>query len=367
MTEKLKSQNGTVNIVKEGNFYTVYYANIVDSCTDHEWHKTDKLTSDIAHDNDGVLFKADTTVHPFDKCGYLSYKNGKDFCNASGQFVGNRRFILTAAHCIYNFDSYSTTLRFSRAMSWESHKEVFTIEKAIIPKQWIDDHDRQFDYAILITNMPSSIEPLTYYINDSNANVQVTAVGYPIGGSSSNHYDMYYVEDTIVTKHNYYLLQKTTDMGYGASGGAWLRQINGDYKVVGLTSHGLVQTTGYRTFSPILSTSFSEMFDFAFKSLSENPAGYVKFKSGGGYTVEFTLKYRLGDVEIIKQTGRMLSGSNKEYDLPAGASEYEVSCRAWNGSSWKDKFDTYRSDTPFNCTFRTYGALPNPKMEIIKD
>lgn len=101
---------------------------------------------------------------------------------------------------------------------------------------------------------------------------------------------------------------------------------------------------------------------------ANNPEGFVKFKSGGGYTVKFTLRYKEsnGYAKPI-ETGRMLAGSDKEYTLPAGASEYEVTCLAWNGSSWKDKFDTYRSDTPFNCTFRTYGALPNPKMEIIKD
>ena len=98
-----------------------------------------------------------------------------------------------------------------------------------------------------------------------------------------------------------------------------------------------------------------------------NPPGFVTFFSEGGYTVEFTLKYKENGTTVEKKTGRMLLGNKTTYDLPAGASDYEVSCLAWNGSSWKEKFDTYKSDTPFNCTFRTYGALPNPKMEIIYD
>lgn len=98
-----------------------------------------------------------------------------------------------------------------------------------------------------------------------------------------------------------------------------------------------------------------------------NPVGYVTLESAGGYTVEFTLKYSFMNEDKVFSTGRMLSGSTKTYELPAGASDYELTCKAWNGSSWKDKFDTYKSDIPFNCTFRTYGALPNPKMEIIKD
>lgn len=98
-----------------------------------------------------------------------------------------------------------------------------------------------------------------------------------------------------------------------------------------------------------------------------NSEGFVKLVSGGGYTVKFTLKYTLNGIEETENTGRMLAGSSKEYTLPAGATDFKLSCLAWNGSSWKDKFDTYRSDIPFNCTYRTYGALPNPKMEITKD
>ena len=97
------------------------------------------------------------------------------------------------------------------------------------------------------------------------------------------------------------------------------------------------------------------------------PAGFVKFESRGGYTVEFTLRYKSNGHDIEIKTGRLMLLEDAEYDLPAGATDYEVSCMAWNGLSWKDKFDTYKSDTPFNCTFRTYGALPNPKMEVIKD
>ena len=100
----------------------------------------------------------------------------------------------------------------------------------------------------------------------------------------------------------------------------------------------------------------------------DNPTGYVNFHSGGGYTVEFFLKYTNSDGKLVEiETGRMLLGNKKTYDLPAGASDYEVSCCAWNGSKWKDAFYTEKSETPFNCTFRTYGALPNPKMEKIED
>lgn len=99
----------------------------------------------------------------------------------------------------------------------------------------------------------------------------------------------------------------------------------------------------------------------------ENLAGYVDFFSEGGYTVEFTLKYKVDGRQYEFETGRMRLGNKKTYDLPAGAYEYEVSCRAWNGSKWKAPFFTQDSDTPFNCTFRTYGTLPNPKMEIIKE
>ena len=97
-----------------------------------------------------------------------------------------------------------------------------------------------------------------------------------------------------------------------------------------------------------------------------NPAGHVTFFSDGGYTVEFILRYKVNDDTVEKRTGRLLKGNKAYYELPAGASEYEVSCMAWNGSSWKDKFDTYKATTPFNCTFRTHGALPNPKMEVIR-
>lgn len=98
-----------------------------------------------------------------------------------------------------------------------------------------------------------------------------------------------------------------------------------------------------------------------------NPAGYVNLFSEGGYTVEFTLKYTVNGRQSTINTGRMLLGNKKTYDLPAGASNYEISCRAWNGVKWKSPFFTDDSDTPFNCTYRTYGALPNPKMEVIKD
>ena len=110
-----------------------------------------------------------------------------------------------------------------------------------------------------------------------------------------------------------------------------------------------------------------ELITVAEDNEAGNPAGYVNLFSEGGYTVEFTLKYTVSGRQYTFETGKMKLGNKKTYDLPAGASAYEISCRAWNGSKWKSPFYTEDSDTPFNCTFRTYGALPNPKMEIIYD
>lgn len=110
-----------------------------------------------------------------------------------------------------------------------------------------------------------------------------------------------------------------------------------------------------------------ELVTVAEENEAGNPAGYVNLFSEGGYTVEFTLKYILNGRQCTINTGRMLLGNKKTYDLPAGASNYEISCRAWNGSKWKSPFFTDDSDTPFNCTYKTYGVLPNPKMKVIKD
>lgn len=105
---------------------------------------------------------------------------------------------------------------------------------------------------------------------------------------------------------------------------------------------------------------------------SSNPPGYVIFDNKGGYTVEFILQYSITEngktVQYTHKTGRLTFGSQDNYYFPAGAYDYSVNCNVWNGSIWKtEKFDTYRSDTPFNCVFTTYGALPNCKMKIIKD
>lgn len=148
------------------------------------------------------------------------------------------------------------------------------------------------------------------------------------------------------TSQSDYILMECADNAVTVRG---ISSINGEYRCI---------ENAVDTFELITNAEENE---------TKNPAGYVNLFSEGGYTVEFTLKYTVDGRQYTFETGRMTLGNKKTYDLPAGASKYEISCRAWNGSKWKSPFFTDDSDTPFNCTFRTYGALPNPKMEIIKD
>lgn len=99
------------------------------------------------------------------------------------------------------------------------------------------------------------------------------------------------------------------------------------------------------------------------------PEGTVTFSNEAGYTVRFYVYYKhLDDIGFSYShcTDRIRLGGTETFTIPVGAYDIKIICQAWNGSKWKDPFFSETYSTAPNYTFRTYGALPNCKMEVIK-
>lgn len=101
----------------------------------------------------------------------------------------------------------------------------------------------------------------------------------------------------------------------------------------------------------------------------EYEGGTIYFSNEAGYTVRFSVKYRSFDDDRVHYltTDRILLGQDDSFTIPEKSYNIEVSCEAWNGTKWKDPFFCEVYDmVPDGYTFRTYGALPKCKMEVIK-
>ena len=101
----------------------------------------------------------------------------------------------------------------------------------------------------------------------------------------------------------------------------------------------------------------------------EYKGGTIYFSNEAGYTVRFSVEYRSFDDDRVHYhtTDRILLGQDDFFTIPEKSYNIEVSCEAWNGTKWKDPFFCEVYDmVPDGYTFRTYGALPNCKMEVTK-
>ena len=99
------------------------------------------------------------------------------------------------------------------------------------------------------------------------------------------------------------------------------------------------------------------------------PSGTIYFENGAGFTVKFEVNYLdISGTQHSYDTGKIRLGSSDQLSFPVGTHNIEISCRAWNGSSWKDAFfeRTYES-VPDGYTFKPYATIFNPKIEIITD
>jgi cytolysin (calcineurin-like family phosphatase) len=92
--------------------------------------------------------------------------------------------------------------------------------------------------------------------------------------------------------------------------------------------------------------------------------GFVTFFNEGGFEAKFELQYtKINGERVVQNTGKMLLGNKKSYDIPPDATDIwliaqENTGLVWEG--WRTVFDLRYASPPNNC-FKLYGTTLNPK------
>lgn len=94
--------------------------------------------------------------------------------------------------------------------------------------------------------------------------------------------------------------------------------------------------------------------------------GYVTFYADGGFEARFELRYKdYAGNQVTHQTGTMLLGNKRTYDLPPYATEIQLKGEentglVWEG--WRTVFNLSFEQAPNRC-YRLYGTTLNPKWD----
>lgn len=192
-----------------------------------------------------ALERADVNQRPFWNAGklYFSKSDGDYVCSA--QFVGHKRVLMTAAHCLRDKktgDWYKNFMFYQRYEDGSSWNDSFKIGCAAVRNDWITGDDSwnwSKDYGFLTTFL------------DSNAGWLGMKSGIPYSSWTSIGYPSNYGDGKYLMKADGHMGEKLSHgvirmdknpMGPGSSGGAWIAELTtptaeGNY-AVGLNSYG---------------------------------------------------------------------------------------------------------------------------------
>jgi len=174
--------------------------------------------------------EANVNQRPFWNAGKLFFSAPDGDFNCTAQFVGHKRVLMTAAHCIrdHKTGAWYKNFVFYQRYKNNSWDKSFQTRCMAVWSDWVTGTDKQNwskDYGFLTTHFDSGAGWLG--LMSGIPHTQWTAIGYP-----SN-----YMEGSYMQKVNGRLGEKQSNgevrmdgnpMKKGSSGGAWIAELNTD-------------------------------------------------------------------------------------------------------------------------------------------
>lgn len=171
-----------------------------------------------------------TTDSPYRNICYIEAKFSDGAISYSSGVLVYFDVLLTCGHCVYSQDhgGFATSIKVTPAMNGENTAPLGTAYAlgTQICQAWVDNKDRNGDWAIVDLNKSFSTWQLFGYYTDiySQLGTSVTSIGYP--GQEGFKYYMY-ADTNSISYVTEYLYSTLCDMTHGESGGALIDDRSG--------------------------------------------------------------------------------------------------------------------------------------------
>lgn len=174
----------------------------------------------------GTPARADVNVRPFWNVGKLFYTkpSGGDFYG-SAEFVGSPNVIMTAAHCLWDFDARKQNdwFAFYRAYEGGGGQRIWLANGVIWNAYYESGRvDWRYDYGFCKTETPSGAGWLGFATG--RPYTAWTAVGYPSNFEIGEYQQR--VDGTKGQAFSGLVQMRGNSMSHGASGGAWIGDLS---------------------------------------------------------------------------------------------------------------------------------------------
>lgn len=210
-----------------------------------------------------VTERVNVAETPYKYGGKLFYtRDGGDY-KASAQFVTEDNILLAAAHSMWRGDKSAQNVFFDRAYE-NGGGTHFVIDQAAVLTEWVrisldppSVEKSASDYAALRTTAASDAGKFT--LSKDGRFTDVAMMGYPSNFDEGRY--MYKQDATKLVQRDGTYLAAPTELGTGASGGAWFTP-GEDTPIVSVVSAQLVDNKQVVMSGPVFTDTTEAMIAF---------------------------------------------------------------------------------------------------------